>query len=218
MKKTILFQGDSITDAGRIKEPGKENNKGYGYANMVTGELMANEPYKYKCFNRGIGGHRSIDLYARIKQDMINLKPDYMSILVGVNDVWHEYTHKTGLSAEKYELIYTLMVEELLEALPNLKIMILEPFVLPGVETVNSPEWPDRWDFFSREVPLRAAAAKRVAEKFDLPFVPLQKMFDEAEATAPAPGYWLRDGVHPTQAGHTLIKRAWLKCYEENWK
>ena len=218
MEKIILFQGDSITDAGRIKEPGKENNKGYGYANMVTGELMANEPYKYKCFNRGIGGHRSIDLYARIKQDMINLKPDYMSILVGVNDVWHEYKHKNGLTAEKYELIYILMVEELLEALPNLKIMILEPFVLPGVETVNSPEWPDRWDFFSREVPLRAAAAKRVAEKFDLPFVPLQKMFDEAEATAPAPGYWLRDGVHPTQAGHTLIKRAWLKCYEENWK
>ena len=214
MEKIILFQGDSITDAGRIKEPGKENNKGYGYANMVTGELMANEPYKYKCFNRGIGGHRSIDLYARIKQDMINLKPDYMSILVGVNDVWHEYKHKNGLSAEKYELIYTLMVEELLEALPNLKIMILEPFVLPGVETVNSPEWPDRWDFFSREVPLRAAAAKRVAEKFDLPFVPLQKMFDEAEATAPAPGYWLRDGVHPTPAGHELIKRAWLETFE----
>ena len=138
MEKIILFQGDSITDVGRVKEPGKENNKGYGYANMVTGELMANEPYKYKCFNRGIGGHRSIDLYARIKQDMINLKPDYMSILVGVNDVWHEYKHKNGLSAEKYELIYTLMVEELLEALPDLKIMILTVYkVLTNADNEN---------------------------------------------------------------------------------
>ena len=185
---------------------------------MVAGELMANEPYKYKCFNRGIGGNRSIDLYARIKEDMINLKPDYMSILVGVNDVWHEYRWQNGLSAEKYELIYSLMIEELLEALPNLKIMILEPFVLPGTQTENTEEHPDRWEFFAREVPLRAAAAKRVAEKFNLPFVPLQKMFDEAEATAPAHGYWLRDGVHPTQAGHALIKRAWLRCYDENWK
>lgn len=179
---------------------------------------MANEPYKYKCFNRGIGGHRSIDLYARIKEDMINLKPDYMSILVGVNDVWHEYRWQNGLSAEKYELIYSLMIEELLTALPDLKIMILEPFVLPGSATENTEEHPVRWEYFSREVALRAAAAKRVAEKFNLPFVPLQKMFDEAEATAPAPGYWLRDGVHPTQAGHTLIKRAWLCCYDENWK
>lgn len=218
MEKIILFQGDSITDTGRAKEPGKEANKGYGYANMVAGELMANEPYKYKCFNRGIGGNRSIDLYARIKEDMINLKPDYMSILVGVNDVWHEYRWQNGLSAEKYERIYTLMIEELLEALPNLKIMILEPFVLPGTQTENTEEHPHRWDYFSREVPLRAAAAKRVAEKFNLPFVPLQKMFDEAEATAPSHGYWLRDGVHPTQAGHTLIKRAWLRCYDENWK
>lgn len=218
MEKIILFQGDSITDTGRAKEPGKEANKGYGYANMVAGELMANEPYKYKCFNRGIGGNRSIDLYARIKTDMINLNPDYMSILVGVNDVWHEYTIKNGLSAEKYELIYGLMIEELLETLPNLKIMILEPFVLPGSATENTEEHPARWDYFSHEVPLRAAAAKRVAKKYGLPFVPLQEMFNQANADAPKPGYWLRDGVHPTQAGHTLIKRAWLKCYEENWK
>lgn len=218
MEKIILFQGDSITDAGRVKEPGKEANKGYGYAGMVMGELTASEPYKYKCFNRGIGGNRSIDLYARIKEDMINLKPDYMSILVGVNDVWHEYNNQDGLSAQKYEMIYTLMIEELLEALPNLKIMIMEPFVLPGKQTENTAEHPERWDYFAREVPLRAQAAKRVAEKFKLPFVPLQKMFDDVNADAPVPDYWLRDGVHPTQAGHALIKRAWLKCYEENWK
>ena len=218
MEKIILFQGDSITDAGRVKEPGKEANKGYGYANMVAGELGADAPYRYRFFNRGIGGNRIVDLFARMRKDMINLKPDYMSILIGVNDVWHQYRFEDGVSAEKFELVYSLMIEELLRELPNLKIMILEPFVLPGSATENTEEHPARWEYFSTEVPLRAAAARRVAEKYKLPFVPLQELFDKANADAPAPGYWLRDGVHPTQAGHTLIKRAWLKCYEENWK
>lgn len=218
MEKVILFQGDSITDAGRAKEPGKEANKGYGYANMVAGEIGANEPYRYKFLNRGISGNRVVDLFARIRKDMINLKPDYMSILIGVNDVWHGYRYQDGVSAEKFELVYSLMIEELKQELPELKIMILEPFVLPGSATENTEEHPCRWEYFSAEVPLRAAAAKRVAEKYKLPFVPLQKMFEQAESDAPAHGYWLRDGVHPTQAGHTLIKRAWMKCYEENWK
>lgn len=216
MEKIILFQGDSITDAGRNRET--ENNKGYGYANMVSGEIGADEPYKYTFYNRGISGNRVVDLFARMKVDMINLKPDYMSILIGVNDVWHEYTKKNGVSAKKFEMVYDLMIQELKETLPELKIMILEPFVLPGTATQNDEEHPDRWEFFSKEVPLRAAAAKRIAEKHGLPFVPLQEMFNKVNADTPDPGYWLRDGVHPTQAGHTLIKRAWLKCYEENWK
>lgn len=216
MEKVILFQGDSITDTGRNRE--NDNNRGYGYANLVSAEIGANEPYKYKFYNRGISGNRSVDLFARIKVDMINLKPDYMSILVGVNDVWHEYTRHNGVSAEKYELVYSLMIEELKTALPELKIMILEPFVLPGSATENTEQYPGRWEFFSREVPLRAAAAKRVAQKYGLPFVPLQDMFTNVNADAPVPDYWLRDGVHPTVAGHTLIKRAWLEAYDKYWK
>lgn len=212
MQKVIVFQGDSITDTGRNRE--NDNNKGFGYANMVSGELGANEPYQYVFYNRGISGNRVVDLFARMKVDMINLKPDIMSILIGVNDVWHEYTRKNGVSAEKFELVYDLMIEELLRELPGLKLMILEPFVLPGSATQNSEEHPDRWEFFSREVPLRAQAARRLAEKYHLPFIPLQEMFNKVNGDTPAPGYWLRDGVHPTAAGHTLIKRAWLEAYK----
>jgi lysophospholipase L1-like esterase len=208
----ILFQGDSITDCGRNRE---NDGLGLGYANLVSGTLMAAEPYRYKCHNRGISGNRVVDLYARIKIDMINLKPDYMSILIGVNDVWHEVDKQNGVDAEKYEMVYGLLIEELKRALPQLKIMILEPFVLKGTATVSTEEKPERWEYFSREVPLRAAAAKRIAEKYDLLFVPLQEMFTAAEATAPAPGYWLRDGVHPTIAGHELIKQAWLKAFQQ---
>lgn len=213
MQKIVLFQGDSITDTGRNRE--NDNNKGFGYANMVSGELGASEPYQYVFYNRGISGNRVVDLFARMKADMINLKPDIMSILIGVNDVWHEYTRQNGVSAEKFELVYDLMVEELLRELPGLKLMLLEPFVLPGSATEATEEHPDRWKFFSREVPLRAQAAKRIAEKYDLPFIPLQEMFTRVNADAPFSGYWLRDGVHPTPAGHTLIKRAWLEAYSK---
>ena len=97
MEQIVLFQGDSITDACRNRE--NDTNAGCGYANMVKGALGAAEPYKYIFLNRGISGNRIVDLFARMKADMINLKPDFMSILVGVNDVWHEYTRHNGVSA-----------------------------------------------------------------------------------------------------------------------
>lgn len=210
--KTILFQGDSITDAKRDRE--NDNYLGSGYATMAAGQLGMEHPGEYRFLNRGISGNRVSDLYARIKRDIINLRPDYMSILIGVNDVWHEISSQNGLSQQKFEIIYDLLISEILEELPQLKIMILEPFVLPGTATEAIPERPDRWDTFRAEVPLRAAAAKRIAQKYGLVYVPLQSCFDEACKTAPASD-WLIDGVHPTAMGHELIKRQWLKGFAE---
>lgn len=213
MSKVVLFQGDSITDAGWDRST--NTHLGRGYATMVEGALGAAEPYAYTFYNRGISGNRVVDVYARIKEDIINLKPDYMSLLIGVNDVWHEYTHQNGVDTEKYEKIYNMLLDEVRAALPNIKIMLLEPFVLPGSATENTPEMPDRWEFFRKEVDLHRAAAKRVAEKQGLPFVLLQELFDKVNADAPEMGYWLRDGVHPTAAGHELIKQQWLKAFEQ---
>lgn len=206
MEKVILFQGDSITDCYRNRDD--HAHTGGGYATMVMGELGATQPYQYTFHNRGISGNRIVDLLARTRVDMIQLKPDYMSILIGVNDVWHEFTEGNGVSAQKFEIVYDLLIQELLQELPGLKIMILEPFFLP------SEGHEERTEFFAKEVPLRAQAAKRIAEKYGLVFVPLQDMFDKANENAPA-NYWLRDGVHPTQAGHFLIKEAWLKGFEQ---
>ena len=202
MEKVILFQGDSITDCGRSRDV--DRAMGNGYATFVGGALAASEPYAYSFYNRGISGNRVVDLYARIKIDMINLKPDYMSILIGINDVWHEYTRQNGVDAEKFEMVYDLLIQELKKARPELKIMILEPFVLAGQATMNTEEHPNRWEFFRSETDLRRIAAKRIAEKHGLVFVPLQDLFDQAEASAPEMGYWLHDGVHPTYAGHEL--------------
>ena len=212
MEKIILFQGDSITDCGRSTE--SRNNMGHGYATLVGAALGAAEPYQYQFINKGISGNRVVDLYARMKIDMINLKPDYMSILIGINDVWHEFGNQNGMDAAKFEMVYDLLISELKAALPNLKIMILEPFVLPGTGT-DPQDIPGRYAEFRSETLLRAQAAKRIAEKHNLVFVPLQEAFDKANADAPTPDYWLIDGVHPTAAGHDLIKQAWLKGFEQ---
>lgn len=212
MAKTILFQGDSITDGRRKRE--LFSSVGAGYAGMVTGQLGCEKPGEYEFINRGISGNRSIDIYARIKSDIIDLKPDYMSILCGTNDVWYDVGGKhDGLTAQKYEMILDLIISEVKEALPNIKMMVLGSFVVEGTATRATEEEPDRWEILSTEIPLRAAAAERVAKKHGLPFIPLQKMFDDACKVMPA-SYWVRDGFHPTAKGHWLIKEEWLKAFK----
>jgi len=202
----ILFQGDSITDAGRARD--NDINLGTGYPMLVKATLGFEEPGKYEFFNRGISGNRVVDLYARIKNDIINLKPDVMSILIGVNDVWHEYSNNpNGVDAEKYFKVYDMLIEEVKQALPDIKIMILEPFVLKESGTA------EHWDEFRKETELRAEKAKKIAEKYGLTYIPLQKKFDELCGKAEA-AYWLRDGVHPTAMGHEFIKNEWIKAFK----
>lgn len=205
--KTILFQGDSITDAGRPKD--RDTDLGHGYAALVAAALGCECPGEYVFYNRGVSGNRVTDLYSRIKRDILNLKPDVMSILIGVNDVWHEYDGNggNGVDAEKYYKIYAMLIEEIQEALPDTEIMILEPFVLQGTATNNN------WDDFYSEVRKRAEKAAQIAEKYGLMFIPLQAQLDAAAQKVPE-GYWLADGVHPTMAGHELIKREWLNAFQ----
>ena len=210
MSKVILFQGDSITDCGRDRNVA--DSLGTGYPRLVSSLLGFENPGEYTFYNRGISGNRIVDLYARIKLDIINLKPDVMSILIGVNDVWHEVSRGNGVDTAKFEKIYSMLIEEIKEALPDIKIMILEPFVLNDRGTCSDEENPGRWEYFDAQVREKAAAAKRVAEKYNLIFVPLQQKLDDADAKLS--GYWTKEGVHPTPYGHELIKREWLKAYE----
>ena len=203
--KTILFQGDSITDAGRSKED--DHNVGNGYPGLVKGELMLEYPRQYTIYNRGVSANRIVDLYARMKEDIVNLNPDILSVLIGVNDVWHEYTSKNGITENKYYKIYSMLIEEVKDALPSVKIMIMEPFVLKASATEY------HWEEFRYGVQKRAEKAKKVAEDFNLLFLPLQDKFDEAAKLVSA-DYWLKDGVHPTMAGHQLIKREWIKTFK----
>lgn len=203
--KRVLFQGDSITDWFRAKD--REDALGSNYVTMAAGEIGVKYPLQYEFLNRAISGNRVTDLLGRVQKDMVALKPDYLSILIGINDVWHGYDWSNGVSAERYEIYYDLLISEIRESLPEIQIMILEPFVLDGIVTKG------RWIQFRRDVEERAAAAKRVAGKHQLLFVPLQKKFDEALSIA-LTAYWLSDGVHLTAPGHHLIKNAWIEAFE----
>ena len=175
----ILFQGDSVTDAGRIRD--NESSMGGGYALLIKASLGHEAPGKYEFVNRGISGNRIVDIYARIRNDIINLKPDVMSILIGVNDVWHEfYESPNGVNQDKYYKIYDMLIEEVKAALPNIKIMIMGPFVLKASAT------EEKWDGFSTETKKRAEMAKKIADKYNLPFIELQAGFDELEKAMPA--------------------------------
>lgn len=203
--KTILFQGDSITDAGRNRE--ERTHMGTGYPYFVSVRMGVKYPGEYEFLNRGISGDRIVDVYARMKCDIINLKPDYMSLLIGVNDVWHELDYENGVSAPKFKKVYRLMLEELQEELPDMKIILLEPFVQKGTGTEAAYDW------FRREVELRAQAVRELADEFGLPFMPLQADLDALLEKAPSE-YWLQDGVHPTDYFHQYMADKWVETFE----
>ncbi len=211
--KRILFQGDSITDCGRNRNDFFD--LGNGYAKVVAGKLGLDNIGKYEFLNRGNGGNRIVDVYARIKADIINLKPDYMSILIGVNDVWHEIGSKNGVEPEKFYKIYDMLISEIKEALPQIKILIMLPFVLEGPATCNVEERPSRLDEFVNGVAKRREKAIEIAKKYNLAYTDLQSEFDKGVALSKDASYWTRDGVHPNQNGHELISRAWITAFDK---
>ncbi|MCQ2463343.1 MAG: SGNH/GDSL hydrolase family protein [Clostridia bacterium] len=204
--KTVLFQGDSITDAGRDRN--NDNYRGNGYPTLVAGKLGAKYPGEYQFINRGVSGDRVVDINARIRRDLINLKPDYLTVLIGINDVWHEVGSGNGVCNEKYFRTYCEIIEEVQHDCPGVKIFILEPFVLKAAAT------EENWDYFKSETALRAESAKKVAEKYGLTFIPLQEKFD-ALCEKAAPDYWLLDGVHPSAMGHEVIAEAVCDALEK---
>ena len=224
--KTILFQGDSITDCGRVREENpklsmklyyklaKRTPLGNGYPALVTAELGKTNPGEYNYINKGVSGDRIVDVYGRIVNDIINIKPDFMSLLVGVNDVWRAFDSNNGTGIERFEKIYNIFLEEMKQELPDTKLIILGAFVLDGSATSNTPEQPDRYKAFRGDVEEVASVTKALAEKYGHKYIDLQKIFDEAEKNTPA-SELLSDGVHPTVKGHELIKREWLKAFKE---
>ena len=201
--KTFLFQGDSITDVGRVRD--WEGHLGAGYPAMTAGKIAYNHPGEFRFVNKGISGERSTGLYARCMFEMRECNPDYMSILIGVNDVWHALGNGDIVRPKRYEQILTMLVEDAIEAFPNLKIAILEPFVLKGTATESN------WEAFDSNTRAVAAIAKQIADRYNLVFVPLQDKFDKLANETKAED-WHYDGVHPGVGGHEMIANELVKA------
>ena len=197
---TVLFQGDSITDAGRSRE--NDADLGRGYAAMVAAWFSALHPERNVRFvNRGISGNRAKDLRARWTTDCLDLAPTWVSILIGINDTWRRYDSNDPTSAEAYEEGFRAIVTATQDKL-DARIIILEPFVLP------TP--PDR-AAWRADLDPKIAVARTLAREFGALFVPLDGPFAAAATRRPM-DFWLADGVHPTPAGHALIAQAWLRA------
>lgn len=203
----VLFQGDSITDAGRSRENAMVANKqpglGSGYAWLAAAELLVDRQDDALTFyNRGVSGNKVYQLAERWKEDCLDLKPNVLSILIGVNDLWHKLNGKYEGTLEIYERDYNALLERTRKALPRVKLVICEPFVL-RCGAVNE-KWFPEFDGYR-------AAAKKIAKHFRATFVPFQAMFDEAVKYAP-PEHWAKDGVHPTPAGASLMAHLWIEA------
>lgn len=199
----VLFQGDSITDCGRNRDdkgPNTLGGLGSGYPLLIAADLLESHPDRsYQFLNRGISGNRVPDLVERWDRDTMQLKPDVLSILIGVNDLWHKLMQGTPGTVEDFERGYAGLLAETRRGPPGTKLVVLEPFVL------RTGAVDQRW---FPEFDLRRAAALRVARNAGATFIPLQEMFDRLSVKAP-PAYWAADGVHPTPAGHAAIAALW---------
>ena len=202
----VLFQGDSITDCGRNRTADAPNSAGAlgnGYALLVAAAELAARPERgLRFYNRGFSGDKVPDLEQRWAADTIALKPDILSILIGVNDFWHTKTHGYTGTVADYETAFAALLQATRRELPSVRLVVLEPFVLRcgAVDTGWFPEFDQR----------RAAAA-RVARQVNATFIALHDRFT-ALAARTSPEYWAADGVHPTPAGHGYIAEQWRRA------
>ncbi|HRE04941.1 MAG TPA: SGNH/GDSL hydrolase family protein [Opitutaceae bacterium] len=202
----LLFQGDSITDCSRDRTRNGPNDPaalGAGYVGRIAGDLLALRPGAgWKFYNRGISGDRSVDLLGRWRRDTLALQPDVVSILVGVNDTWHEHLAGNGIDVPRYAAFYRMLLADTQQARPGVRLILGEPFALPGGEFKDT--WMD-------ELHHRADAVRELAKEFGAAFVPYQGMFDAARKRYSATEL-AADGVHPSPLGHQLMAQAWREA------
>ena len=201
----VLFQGDSITDAGRDRrQQGKANaarGMGSGYPMLIGCELLRDYPQQsLQIYNRGISGHKVPDLAARWTKDCLDLKPAVLSVLIGVNDIWHKLNGRYDGTVEQYQEGFLKLLQQTREALPETTLVVCEPFVL------RCGAVKDNW---FPEFDQRREAAAQVAKEMKTLWVPFQSMFDAAVEAGVEPNYWAGDGVHPSMAGHSLMAKTW---------
>lgn len=196
----ILFQGDSVTDCGRIY--GDNSSLGNGYPSLIAAYLWATFPeLNLTILNRGVSGNRVYDLETRWDRDCIELQPNWVSILIGINDTWRRYDSNILSPIDEFTAAYRRILTRVREE-TKAKIVLCDPFVLPYPE--DRKEWRIDLD-------PRIDAVRSLALEFDAIYVPLDGIF-AAACTRQSPQFWAADGVHPTLAGHGLIAGAWLQA------
>lgn len=203
---TFVFQGDSITDGNRGRNLDPNHIMGHGYAYSVASRIGADFPEAgFSFYNRGISGNKITDLQKRWETDTLNLKPDVLSILIGINDTGATINKPAeATTVEEFENIYRSLLTDCRRANPEILFVLGLPFVYPvGKRAENFEQW--RADTDNRQ-----AVVRKIAGEFDAVIVDYPAVFDKALKKAPAE-YWIWDGIHPTVFAHELMAREWMK-------
>lgn len=203
----LLFQGDSITDAGRERKWQAANSPrsmGSGYSFLVAAYLLTKYPErKLQIYNRGINNERLSQVAQRWSVDCLELRPDILSILVGFNDYWHLRRGEHDGTVERFESDYKELLDRTLNANPETKLVICQPFIVVGAGNV-SESWVGPFGEYQD-------AVKRVSDAFGAIWVPFQEAYDSAMQEM-VPNYLATDGIHPTIVGANLMAKAWLSA------
>lgn len=200
----IVFQGDSITDGGRDKR--NYHELGHGYASFAAKYIKEAHPeMDIEFINMGISGNRSGQVFDRIYPDAIEFQPDVFSILVGVNDAWHRYSHNIGTTDEQYELNLRCILERVKKE-TNAKILLMSPYILD----CDKPPRPQIREDLKTIIPI----VKRLADEYADVYLPLQEHFDKALPVQPEPLYYSADGIHPNQNGAQFIGKLYAEYVE----
>lgn len=201
---TILFQGDSITEEGR--DYSRIDDLGTGYAMMVANWFSAEyAERKVKLLNRGVAADRIKDLKNRWQKDCLNLKPNIVSILIGINDTVGKHFWKSPTSTRIFEEDYRNILEQTRDIL-GAKIVLLTPFMVYMTK---------KQQIYKTILNQKINVIKKLSKEFNTLLIPLDEIFEEAIKKR-EPTYWSKDGIHPTPMGHSLIARSWLKAINEN--
>jgi lysophospholipase L1-like esterase len=206
----FLFQGDSITDGNRGRNLDPNHIMGHGYAYSVASRIGADFPEAgFTFYNRGISGNKITDLQKRWETDTLNLKPDVLSILIGINDTAATLNKPTeATTVDEFETIYRSLLTDCRRANPEILLVLGLPFVYPiGKRAENFEKWRD--DTVNRQ-----AVVRKLASEFDAVLIDYPAVFDKAIQKAPI-DYWIWDGVHPTVFAHELMAREWMKQVEK---
>lgn len=195
----VLFQGDSVTDTVRNRD--NPADLGGGYPNYTASWFNALYPdLNINFLNRGVGGDRTCNLIRRWQTDCIDLKPDWVSILIGINDTWRRYDSNDPTSVEQFEKNYREIIRLTLEN-TSAGLILCEPFLLPFE---NRMDW--RVDLNPK-----IDVVRKLAREFSAIYVPFDGVM-QAASTRREPSFWAADGVHPTNYGHALLAQTWLKA------
>lgn len=197
----VLFQGDSITDCCRNYDD--MNSLGMGYAMMSASLFNARYPeLNVRFINKGISGNRAVDLKERWQKDCLDIKPDVVSILIGINDCWRKFDNNDETTVEEYKNNFRDILTQVKETLCA-EIIIIEPFLLPVTKEQKT--------LWRADLDPKIQAARKLAREFGATYVPMDGIF-ASMCVKQQPEFWAGDGVHPSCAGHALIAEAWLSA------